>query len=228
MCKFFSLLTFVLVTHLAATALAAPSLEVEAASFDFGEISQGEKVRHVFIFSNVGDETLMIDRVRSSCGCTAALVSDKILEPGETGEVQANFDSTRFSGSVSKTIYLYTNDPVYPTKQLYVKGKIRELVSIKPTQVNFGTVAPKLPVQAKVVVRNQGKETMTLGTPRSTAPELVVKMEDAPFEVGTEIAIDLKLTAKPGQQRFSGYILVPIEGGPQKELRIPVYAEIKP
>ena len=55
---------------------------------------------------------LKVDRVRSSCGCTAALSSAQSLNPGETGEIQATFDSTRFRGQIEKTLYLYTNDAI--------------------------------------------------------------------------------------------------------------------
>src|SRR5210317_767272 len=52
-------------------AFAAPDLKVEAPTFNFGEIYQGDKVPHVFEFTNQGEDPLLIDRVRSSwlyCG----------------------------------------------------------------------------------------------------------------------------------------------------------------
>ncbi len=67
---------------------------------------------------------------------------------------------------------------------------------------------------------------MTLGKPHSTAAELAVKMKGTSFAKGDEVAIEIKLTPKPGQDRFSGYILVPVAGLKKKELRIPVYATI--
>ena len=113
-------------------AFAAPNLQINDPKFDFGEIFQGEKVLHVFEFINEGDETLKIDRVRSSCGCTAVMVSEKSIPPGGKGELQANFDSTRFRNDVSKTIYLYSNDPVRPVMQFQIKGTILETVAVEP------------------------------------------------------------------------------------------------
>ena len=82
-------------------------------------------------------------------------------------------------------------------------------------------------VTSTVLLRNQGKKPLTLGKPHSTAAELVVKMPEASFDSGDEVTLELQLTPKPGQVRFSGYILVPVEGLPKNELRIPVYATIK-
>ena len=218
--------TFMLLFLSGSLAFAAPVLQASEPKYDFGEVFQGEKVRHVFEFVNEGDETLKIERVRSSCGCTAVMVSEKSIPPGGKGELQANFDSARFRGSVSKTIYLYSNDPVSPVVQFYIKGKVLETVVVNPAQINFGKVVAEKPVTSTVVLRNQGEKPLTLGKPYSTAAELVVKMPEASFAKGDEVTLELQLTPKPGQVRFSGYILVPVEGLPKKELRIPVYATI--
>lgn len=207
-------------------AFAAPGLRVDNPKFDFGEVFQGEKVLHVFEFVNEGDEILKIDRVTSSCGCTAVLVSEKSIPPGGKGELQANFDSTRFRDAVSKTISLYSNDPVRPVMQFQIKGKVLETVAVVPSQINFGNVVAEKPVSSTVLLRNQGGKPLTLGKPRSTAAELVVTMPEASFAAGDEVTLELKLTPKPGQARFSGYVLVPVDGVPKNELRIPVYASI--
>ena len=207
-------------------AFASPALQVKTPTFNFGEIYQGDKVPHVFEFANQGDDPLVIDRVRSSCGCTAVLVSEKNIPPGGTGELKANFDSARFRGAISKTIYLYSNDPVRPTMQFHLKGTVLEIVAVEPAQINFGRVEAKNPVTAKVVLRNQGIETLTLGKPHATAAELVAQIPEVDFVSGAEVTLELQLTPKPGQERFSGYVLVPIDGVPKNELRIPVYATI--
>ena len=211
----------------ASLACAAPDMQFASTQFDFGEVYQGEKVLHVFEFVNAGQDPLLIDRVRSSCGCTAALVSEKNLAPGAKGQVQANFDSARFRGTVSKTIYLYSNDPVKPLVQLIIKGEVIEIVAVEPEQVSFGTVAGDQTLEAKVVLRNQGEKPLTLGTPSTTAVELQVEMPETTLARGEEVSLELTLSPKPGTTRFSGYILVPVNGVPKNQLRIPVYAAIR-
>ena len=218
------LVSLIFLCLFAPSAFAAPDLQVETPSFNFGEIFQGEKVPHVFEFTNQGDEVLKIDRVRSSCGCTAVLVSKKNIPPGGKGELKANFDSARFRGNITKTIYIYSNDPVRQTMQLHIKGSVKEIVAVEPLQINFGKVEAGKPVTSTVVLRNQGKETLELGKPHATAAELQVKMPEVDFASGAEVTLELKLTPKPGQARFSGYVMVPVDGIPKNELRIPVYA----
>ena len=47
-----------------------PVVWVDAAEHNFGEISGGETVSHVFTIRNMGGKPLNIARVQTSCGCT--------------------------------------------------------------------------------------------------------------------------------------------------------------
>lgn len=221
------LLTLILSGLAVTTVLAAPDLRIEEPLHDFGQVYQGEKVLHTFTFDNVGDEPLVVDRVRSSCGCTAVLVSEKNLAPGSRGEIQANFDSTRFRGDVQKTIYLYSNDPDTPVMQLQIKGSVREIVAVTPAQVNFGHVPAEEKLTTQVVLRNQSDLPMTFGKPTTTAEELRADMSQVTLGRDEETSVTLRLTLKPGTGRFSGYVLIPVQGVPNNELRIPVYASLK-
>ena len=223
---FFAASTWCTAMLLACTAWAAPAVNVPAPAHDFGTVFQGESVRHVFVFANRGDAPLTIDKVSSSCGCTAALASAKVLAPGESGEIQTSFDSTRFRGAINKTVYLYTNDPAQPMVQLQIKGNVQVEVALEPQQVNFGTVAPKRTVKSTVNLINQGKQEVRLEGLETTAPELAARLSAAVVPPGGQVTVELALTPKPGQPRFSGYVLFKAAGAINHDLRIPVYADL--
>lgn len=205
---------------------AGPTVSVPKPDHDFGTIYQGENVRHAFSFSNSGNAPLTIEKVSSSCGCTAALASAKTLAPGESGEIQTSFDSTRFRGAVSKTVYLYTNDPAQPMMQLHLNGKVQEEVALDPQMVNFGTVVPKRTVKSTVNLTNQGKREVRLEGLETTTPELAARLSAAVVPPGGKVSVELTLTPKPGQPRFSGYVLFKADGAIRHDLRIPVYADL--
>src|SRR3972149_4744786 len=46
---------------------------------DFGTLQQGTPAEFHFEFTNVSSDTLFLDNPKASCGCTAALLSEKIL-----------------------------------------------------------------------------------------------------------------------------------------------------
>lgn len=87
-----------------------PKIQFEKTEHDFGTITEGESVEYIFKFSNAGTDTLVITNVRASCGCTAALVSERVLAPGKSGEIKAVFDSHGRPGKNSKTIAVISND----------------------------------------------------------------------------------------------------------------------
>ena len=97
-----------------------PKIKFEENSLDFGRVKQGKILTHVFIFNNTGDAPLIIKRVRTSCGCTAALVSEKEIAPGGKGEIKVSFNTRGFEGKVNKYVYVETNDSQQPRVQLTV------------------------------------------------------------------------------------------------------------
>lgn len=61
--------------------------------FDFGEVMEGERVTHVFKFTNDGKEPLVISNAKGSCGCTVPDWSKNPIAPGEKGEIRVEYDS---------------------------------------------------------------------------------------------------------------------------------------
>lgn len=120
--------------------LEKPKIVFEEKLYDFGKIYIGEIVKHGFIFKNHGSGELIITSVKSSCGCTAALVSKSNLLKGEEGEVQIKFNPGRFIGRVTKSVTVNSNDPENPAYKLTITGEIIEEVRVNPKQINFGII----------------------------------------------------------------------------------------
>jgi hypothetical protein len=87
-----------------------PKMTFEADSLHFGTIAQGEKVRKTYVFENTGEAPLLIARVETSCGCTAMRDWPKTpISPGESAEIEVEFDSHNRSGFQRKTITVMAN-----------------------------------------------------------------------------------------------------------------------
>ena len=62
---------------------------------DFGNVNEGEIVKTVFTFTNTSENDLYIVDARGSCGCTVPKYPKNVaIKPGETGEIEVNFDTT--------------------------------------------------------------------------------------------------------------------------------------
>src|SRR5262249_27115447 len=56
-----------------------PRVAFGARVYSFGRLERGAPLDHVFEFVNHGGLDLNIDKVRSSCGCTAWLEADRFI-----------------------------------------------------------------------------------------------------------------------------------------------------
>lgn len=78
-------------------------------SHEFGDITQGDKVEHVFTFENVGTEALVLTDVKTTCGCTAPAWTREPVAPGENGEIKVVFNSRGKVGLQNKVITVMSN-----------------------------------------------------------------------------------------------------------------------
>ncbi|NIM17917.1 MAG: DUF1573 domain-containing protein, partial [Candidatus Aminicenantes bacterium] len=68
--KRLSIIIFTLVFALSGALAAQSKMVFETTEIDFGELDAGKTVELMFKFKNTGDETLIINSINSSCGCT--------------------------------------------------------------------------------------------------------------------------------------------------------------
>ena len=78
-------------------------------NFDFGDITQGQQVEHIFKFTNTGVKPLVISNVITSCGCTAPTWPKDPIPPKGQGEIKIDFNSTGKSGKQNKVITIMSN-----------------------------------------------------------------------------------------------------------------------
>lgn len=99
------------------------SISFEEEVFDFGEITQGEKVTHTFKFKNTGDADLVIVSAKGSCGCTVPEWPKEPIAPGAEGEINVVFNSEGKSGKQHKRVSVVANtEPA--TTAVALKGEI--------------------------------------------------------------------------------------------------------
>lgn len=78
-------------------------------AWDFGTIDEGDAVTHIFKFTNTGDNPLIIDRCKGSCGCTVPQCPKEPIAPGEEGEIEVKFNSKGKKNKQTKTVTINAN-----------------------------------------------------------------------------------------------------------------------
>ena len=77
---------------------------------DFGTIKEGEIAKTVFSFTNTGENDLYIVDAIGSCGCTVPKYPKNVaIKPGESGEIEVNFDSNGRPNLQQKMVKISAN-----------------------------------------------------------------------------------------------------------------------
>ncbi|MEX2597559.1 MAG: DUF1573 domain-containing protein [Salibacteraceae bacterium] len=90
---------------------AGPPTELAFAQMDhdFGTIQQNSENKHIFKFTNTGDNPLIIQSAKGSCGCTVPKYPKEPVAPGATGEIEVVYKPGTQKGNQTKTVTLVAN-----------------------------------------------------------------------------------------------------------------------
>lgn len=109
-------------------------------SKDFGSVPHGPLLKYPFLVTNNTQTTVHISGIRVSCGCVSAMALTGTLKPGESTEILAQMDSSRFSGPKTVYIYISLDQPSMEEVSLFVRANSREDVTIAPETMALGHV----------------------------------------------------------------------------------------
>lgn len=94
----------------------------EKALHDYGEILEDSDGTCIFAFKNVGKQAIVINRVRSTCGCTVPEWPREPIEPGASSQIKVVYN-TATTGTFLKSVHVYSTAANSPVK-LQVKGRV--------------------------------------------------------------------------------------------------------
>ena len=100
------------------------SLKIDKTFHDYGTVRKGSINNADFIFTNTGNQPLVILRISASCGCTNVIWDKQPISPGQTTTVQIEMIPDE-AGYFTKTVVAYCNANESPIR-LTVKGSTIE------------------------------------------------------------------------------------------------------
>ncbi|MBQ9418155.1 MAG: DUF1573 domain-containing protein [Bacteroidales bacterium] len=90
---------------------------------NYGTIQKASDGNCEFVFWNDGNEPLILQGVRASCGCTTPSYTQKPVMPGESGTIKVHYNTNNIGG-FTKTVTVTSNAVDKPTVQLRIKGTV--------------------------------------------------------------------------------------------------------
>ncbi len=123
---------------------------------DMGLISPGGKHAHTFEIRNSGAHPWTISQIVKSCSCTATRVFSRTIPPGQSGRIEITYHAAYQDQDFadSKSVKVEFSEPDAPAVNLVMKGRIRHLLSLSPSALNFRRVGAEDAAEQWFEVRN--------------------------------------------------------------------------
>ncbi len=158
---------------------ASPHLQVANPTHDFGQITPGQTLRYEFRISNTGTAPLEISEVRPSCGCTTADQWPHRLTPGASGTIPVEIDTSDFSGDVTRTLSIVSNDPRQQEVVLTLKTTAWLPIQVTPRIIILPAVGdPNQIVSRTAKLTNETSEPLALSDVQSDDPRFKPELRE--------------------------------------------------
>ena len=121
--------TSILILFLISFSINAQEFKFENETIDYGKITKGADGEKIFVFTNIGNQPLIITNIKSSCGCTIPKKPEGPIMPGKKGQIKVSYDTNRVGG-FSKSITIFSNAKE-SRKIIKIKGIVNKEVSLQ-------------------------------------------------------------------------------------------------
>jgi hypothetical protein len=186
----------------------------------FDATPQDKSVVARYRFTNTGSESIKIQSVLTSCGCTSAALSKTEYAPGESGEIAVNFVFGGHTGRQTKLIRVSTSAaPGQPTVlQLHVY--IQERVTVEPEVVFWRTGELSAPKAVRIAIA--GETPVKILSVTSNNPAINVKLRE--IKPGREY--EAQVTPESAARQASATLIIRTDYPPDNPETRYAYARI--
>lgn len=240
------LLLLLILAIFPAITLAGPKIEFSNnGKLDWGDVKLNQNpLKGTVTVKNVGDEELVIQNVKPSCGCTTAPIQKDRLQPGESTTIDVQLKISH-GGPVNKSIRIASNDPNKPNSVVSLHANVLEMLKVTPSStLRFRNLEVGKESKSKVSIENKDKVPIKLSDIKlevkianeeiEASNMIVTFFDDDGNKLGNDVSIkpgrkvDLIATVTP---QASGYFRAKItmntDHPDHKELKISGYGNVK-
>lgn len=193
-------------------------------TWDFGFAPQDAYISHRFFLQNTGDDTLFIEEVKPTCGCTVALLEKHELAPGEKVPVTITVGTKKFSGTLSKKIHVISSDkesPRYPLTFTATVGPAPDLMLSSGTGFELGQVAAGTTTSQKVSLTNKGAGPLQVQIAEAP-PYVTATLSNDKLVSQGSIDVAVSTAAQPPTGPIQGSLTLEMSGAQVSRLTIPI------
>ena len=144
---------------------------------DFGTIDEGQTIKYEFSLKNIGRSDLIVKDIKSSCGCTGAKISKKIVAPSEIAKVVVTYKGRSTPNRETVPIWIISNDPEKSVSQLTLAGTVRMKVFWYPKSLSFFSETPHTTQIKDIQLITENLENLSIRKIQSSCEYIRTKYE---------------------------------------------------
>ena len=160
--------------------------------------------------TNQGEDTLRIDRIETTCGCTNPIIEKRILKPGASTKITAIFNKGKRRGKTHSKLTVFMEGNSQPVATLHMIIDIPELVKTQPSVVYWNKQTERSPRTIRIRLDPKYVETISAidyneSTLRLTQrkvddsqTEFELEMEPINYENTLRETVEIKATGTNG------------------------------
>lgn len=226
-----SLLSLIVLLACSAVARGADWAEslFDETSHNFGNVPRGIQVRHVFKITNRLAQPVHIAKLDKTCGCASAVAAKDTLQPGESTELEAVMDTTKFVAHKDSNVIVDFDQPFIARVYLRIVAEIRQDVVMNPGRVDFGTVAKGTAPTRTLDVDYAGRNDWTIKEVKNPNESLTADLKETrrgDGRVGYRLTVHLKPETSTGNHK--GELTLITDDPASPKIPVTVQAKIEP
>ncbi len=189
-------ITLLTIITIATFSFSQPKISIDKSEINLGITYAGMKKKGAIVIKNIGNDTLRIFSVHTSCGCAAVKQPKLILPPNDSDFIEVEFNTAGYRGYVEKHLSIATNDPASQNISMKIITEVKE--ELKPiygsSLVWFGNMAVGDISERSLVLVNTSERTIKIKKLSASSPS--IKTDLIKNTVRPNDTIDIKITLK--------------------------------
>ena len=194
---------------------------------NLGDVPDDTVASTVIRFKNIGRDTVRVEEVRTSCGCTVPKIEKLTYLPGEEGSILVQFNARGFRGKVRKWVKIFFEKGQPAMLRIVLQARVVPLVEIDPEIVYWqGITRKQKQVARSIVVRNNSDRPLQVKKILSTNPLLKISRQE--MKIPPHVADTLQIIYTPEKIGSDDSIVFLEFANPKlAPKRIAVYIQVK-
>ncbi len=179
--------------------LMGPKIEFSTSEVSFGTIDPYKLRKADITVRNDGDETLVIDHLRASCGCTTPSIDQKSIKPGDETVLHLELNPQHYGGPAPRIfVMVKSNDSIRPVSRINLSADITPEYTIDPKIIDFGRVPSGSTPEQVIHVDQKLDETLQIEKIEKTADGVETSLKEiAPDEKTGHKRYEIHVRVKP-------------------------------